>query len=169
MDDNNKYRVVLDTNQIVGAGSRWIDPVLIVESNKATKVIKAVARDHTGLYSGKIMGEYIEKLIDLGHPPKRVERYIGLLLGAFERVKVTSKQCSPMPSDLDDVIFLLCAIDGKANFVVSDDKHLLLLKEDYTDFRIINQSEAAFELGVLSAKPSPDDGSATAKPQPGYP
>ncbi|RII30790.1 MAG: hypothetical protein CXR30_02980 [Geobacter sp.] len=149
MKTNDKYRVVLDTNQIVGAGSRWIDPVLIVESNKAIKLIKAVAREHTGLYSGKIMGEYIEKLIDLGHPPKRVERYIGLLLGAFERVKVTSKECSPMPSDLDDVIFLLCAIDGSANLLVSDDKHLLALKSDYSNFKIMNQGEATVELSLL--------------------
>lgn len=149
MEDNNKYRVVLDTNQIVGAGSRWIDPLLIVESNKAIKIIKSVARDHTGLYSGKIMGEYTEKLIDLGHPPQRVARYIGLLLGAFEQVKVTSKQCSPMPSDLDDVIFLLCAIDGTANLLVSDDKHLLALKNDYTSFKIMDQSEATAELSLL--------------------
>lgn len=149
MKDNNKHRVVLDTNQIIGAGSKWIDSELIVESNKAVKLIKAVAEEHTGLYSGKIMGEYLEKLIDRGHPSDRVERYIGLLLGAFERVKVTSKQCSPMPSDLDDVIFLLCAIDGNANFLVSDDKHLLALKDDYTSFKIMDQSEATAELSPL--------------------
>ena len=149
MENSAKYRVVLDTNQIVGAGSRWIDPIFIVESNTAIQLIKAVAREHTGLYSGKIMGEYIEKLLDLGHPPKRVERYIGLLLGAFEQVKVKTKHCTPMPTDIDDVIFLLCAIDGKAKLLVSDDKHLLELKGHYPDFKILNRVEATAELSLL--------------------
>lgn len=148
MTTEQKFRVVLDTNQIIQAGSRWLDPIFHTPNNAARELIRAVAREHTGLYSGKIMGEYVEKLLDLGHPPKRVERYCALMYGAFEFVKVTTKSCNPSPSDLDDIVFLLCAIDGKADLLVSEDGHLLALKSSYVDFRILNQSEAITELGI---------------------
>lgn len=148
MDKKCTFRVVLDTNQIIGAGSKWLDPLSKVSSNKAREIIKEVAREHVGLYSSKIMAEYLEKLIDRGHPTKRIERYLGLLFGAFELVKVKTKTCSPSPSDPDDVIFLLCALDGKADLLVSNDGHLLGLKGGYSDFSIVNPIEATLALGI---------------------
>lgn len=148
MTTEQKFRIVLDTNQIIQAGSRWLDPMFHTPNSKARELIRTVARDHTGLYSGKIMGEYVEKLLDLGHPPKRVERYCALIYGAFEFIKVTTKTCSPSPSDLDDIVFLLCALDGKADLLVSEDGHLLGLKDFYSEFYIVDQSEAVTVLRI---------------------
>lgn len=148
MTINNKYRIVLDTNQIVGAGSRWVDPIYDASKNPATKLLRTVAREHTGLYSAKIMAEYVEKLLHFKHPPERVFKMCGLLAGAFQQIEIESTTCNPPPSDPDDVIFLLCALDGKADLLVSDDDHLLDLKALYSEFRIINQSEAVAKLEV---------------------
>jgi predicted nucleic acid-binding protein len=146
MTIDNKFRVVLDTNQIVEAGSRWVDPIYDASKKPATELLRAVARDHTGLYSAKIMAEYVEKLLHYKHPPERVFKMCGLLAGAFQQIDITSTTCSPLPTDLDDVIFLLCALDGNADLLVSEDNHLLDLKASYSEFRIVNQSEAVTEL-----------------------
>ena len=63
------YRVVLDTNQVVGAGTGWLDHgVPVPDKNVYRRVLIRVAETHTGLYCGKVVGEYLEKLVDLRHP-----------------------------------------------------------------------------------------------------
>jgi len=140
-----KSRVVLDTNQIISAGSRWVDP-LYVNSSEAIDLLRIVAREHTRLYTGKIMGEYVEKLLDLGHPPERVIRLSGLLMGVFEMVKVVSRKCDPAPADPDDEVFLVCALDGKADYLVSNDSDLLNLKEYYNPPAILERKDALVAL-----------------------
>lgn len=149
MTTDKKYKIVLDTNQIVAAGSRWVDPIFDASKKPATELLRSVAREHTGLYSAKIMAEYVEKLLHYKHPPERVFKMCGLLAGVFQQIEITSTTCSPLPVDPDDVIFLLCALDGKADLLVSEDGDLLDLKDSYSEFRIINKSEAAAELGII--------------------
>lgn len=147
MTTDNRYKIVLDTNQIVEAGSRWVDPIYDASKKPATELLRTVAREHTGLYSAKVMAEYVEKLLHFKHPPERVFRMCGLLAGAFQQVEIKSTTCDPLPVDPDDIIFLLCALDGKADLLVSEDGHLLDLKDSYAEFRIINQLEAITVLG----------------------
>ena len=146
IDELQKKRVVLDTNQILAAGSRWVDPLYHNPNSPAQELVRVVARSHTGLFSPKIMAGYIEKLLEKGHPKKRVTKIIGLLLEVFEQINITTATCSPVPTDLDDIIFLLCAIDGQANFIISNDQHLLVLDQAYPQFRIYNPETAIKEL-----------------------
>lgn len=139
-------RVVLDTNQIISAGSRWVDPLYENDPNPAVRLIRLVATKNKGLYTGKIMGEYLEKLLDFGHPPARVVKLIGLLEGAFEMVALKSQNCNPSPQDKDDEVFLLCAIDGLADMLVSDDDDLLNLKDHYELLSIVDRDEALRQL-----------------------
>lgn len=130
---NDKYRVVLDTNQIIGAGSRWIvDARSVSDRNLCQRILIQVAAAHTGLFSGKTMGEYTEKLLDLNHPKERVQMLITYLMGAFTYIKIVTKDAPTKPTDLDDEIFILCALDGNADYLVADDKHLLDVKSSYT-------------------------------------
>lgn len=127
------YRVVLDTNQVVGAGSRWLDHgVPSPDPNFHRRVLIRVAETHTGLYSGKVVGEYLEKLVDLGHPRDRALKLMTYIMGAFSRVTIKSKSVPVSPSDPDDEIFLLCALDGDADYLVSEDSSLTSLKGSYT-------------------------------------
>jgi predicted nucleic acid-binding protein len=146
---NPIYRVVLDTNEVVGAGTGWLDHgVPDPDNNTHRRVLIRVAESHTGLYCGKIVGEYLEKLVDLGHPQERALKMITYLIGAFSLVTIVSKSAPFPPADPDDEVFLLCAIDGNADYLVSQDKHLTDLKGRYTKPVVGRSGELAGALGA---------------------
>ena len=143
-----QFRVVLDTNQIVAAGTGWLDRGQPAPNpNTSRRILIRVAETHLGLYCGKIVGEYLEKLVDLGHPPRRAVRMMAYIMGAFVRVEIFTEEAPFRPIDLDDEVFLLCAIDGEANYLVSEDQGLLDLDPNYPDF-VIGRSD---ELAALLA------------------
>lgn len=146
---NDKFRVVLDTNQIVSAGTRWlISGSPLPDPNICRRILIRVADSHTGLYCGKIVGEYIEKLIDHGHPVDRILKMITYVMGAFTRVEITTKVAPFPPTDSDDEIFVLCALDGDADYLVSDDHTLLSLEPSYARPRIGPSLTLAAALGA---------------------
>lgn len=148
MQDQN-YRVVFDTNEVVGAGTGWLDHgVPVPDGNSHRRVLIRVAESHTGLFSGKILGEYLEKLVDLGHPKERALKMITYLMGAFTRVNIVSTAAPVPPADPDDEVFLLCAIDGNADYLVSEDNHLNAIKGSYTKPVIGRSGELASVFGV---------------------
>lgn len=147
MQDKN-YRVVLDTNEVVGAGTGWLDHgVPSPDTNACRRILIRVAEFHTGLYSGKVVGEYLEKLVDLGHPRERALKLMTYIMGAFSQVTITTKSVPVPPTDPDDEIFLLCAIDGNADYLVSEDHALTNLKTSYTKPVIGRSGELARALG----------------------
>lgn len=140
---SKNFKVVLDTNQIIGAGSRWLNEEKIeLKPNSHREIVKLVAERHSGLYNPKMMGEYVEKLLAGKHPIERIQRYIGLLMGTFQLVQEVTSSPKPSCSDPDDEVFLICAIDGEADYLVSDDNDLLSLKGGYTNFKIIESKIA---------------------------
>ena len=146
---NRNYRVVLDTNEVVGAGTGWLDHgVPVPNGNMHRRVLIRVAESHTGLYCGKIVGEYLEKLVDLGHPKERAVNMIAYLMGAFSQVTIVSTSAPVSPADPDDEVVLLCAIDGNADYLVSEDKHLTDIKGSYTKPVIGRSGELARALGA---------------------
>ena len=142
-----KLRVVLDTNQIVGAGSRWLDNPA-ANPNDHRRLLVRVAEMHTGLYCDRIIEEYLAKLLDRGHPANRAQRLATYIMGAFTIVEVTSSTAPVRPSDLDDEIFLLCSLDGNADYLVSEDSDLLDLKPSYPRPVIGKCSDLMGALGV---------------------
>ena len=60
-----------------------------------------------------------------------MRRLLTYIQGAFAPVEVTSTAAPVPPSDPDDEIFLLCALDGDADYLVSEDDHLLKLRPHY--------------------------------------
>jgi predicted nucleic acid-binding protein len=138
-------RYVLDTNQIVAAGTAWLDqPPPTPDPVHARRLLIHIAHNETGLYCGKVIGEYLEKLVDRGHPQDRAVRLVALLMGAFERVEIVTHDAPHPPADPDDEIFLLCAMDGQAEYLVSEDHSLLDLRDHYAQFIICSaQAETA--------------------------
>ena len=145
----NAKRVVLDTNQIVGAGTRWlVGDVANANWNLHRRMLVHVAAKHVGLYCSEIIDEYIEKLTSKGHPPDRIEKLLALLAGAFEEVGLTTTAPPVAPPDPDDAVFILCCLDGKADYLVSEDKGLLGLDRAYSSFAIGRCAELMDMLGV---------------------
>ena len=143
-------RLVLDTNQIVGAGSRWLAPgTRRAASNRHLRLLRLTAAEHTGLYCDEIIDEYLAKLLQRGHPPDRARRLIAYIRGAFEAVRLVSTQAPFRPRDPDDEVFLLCAIDGDADYLVSEDRDLLELADRYAR-PVIDRCDAV--LGDLESR-----------------
>ena len=117
----NAKRVVLDTNQIVGAGTRWlVGDVPNANWNLHRRMLMHVANQHVGLYCEEIIDEYVEKLTTKRHPTDRIQKLLALLDGAFEVVGLTTTVPPTAPPDPDDAVFLLCCLDGKADYLVSE-------------------------------------------------
>jgi predicted nucleic acid-binding protein len=146
---SDKYRVVLDTNQIIGAGSAWLEHTRpMPDPNWHRRILIRVALTHTGLYCDKVIGEYLEKLVHHGHPWERCIKMMAYIMGSFTCVKLTTKEAPFRPSDLDDEVFLLCAIDGEADFLISEDSALTDLVERYSKPRIGKSGDLAVSLGA---------------------
>jgi len=90
----------------------------------------------------------LEKLVDLGHPPTRAAKMMAYIMGAFTPVAITTRAAPVRPTDADDEVFLLCALDGNADFLVSEDGALIKLKPNYTRPLIGTSSELAPQLGA---------------------
>jgi predicted nucleic acid-binding protein len=144
------FRVVLDTNQIISAGSSWLVTGLpSPDKNVCRRILVRVAESHTGLYSGKVIGEYLEKLLDLHpHLSERSLKLVTYIMGAFSQVQITSQTAPFPPSDPDDEIFILCAIDGNADYLVSDDHSLINIKSNYGKPIIGKSVDLALSLGA---------------------
>ncbi|MCY4284443.1 MAG: PIN domain-containing protein [Thiotrichales bacterium] len=140
-------RIVLDSNQIVGAGSRWLDES-VANANDHRRLLVCVAREHSGLYCDEIIDEYLEKLLERRHPPERARKLITYIIGSFTRVALVSEFAPVPPVDPDDEVFLICALDGDADWLVSEDTDLLDLKANYPRPKIGNCQEIMHALGV---------------------
>lgn len=64
------------------------------------------------------------------------------IVATFEEVNAISTGAPIPPSDPDDEEFLLCALDGAADYLVSEDRHLRELKNAYAQPVILPCAEA---------------------------
>jgi predicted nucleic acid-binding protein len=144
-----RFRVVLDTNQVVAAGTGWLDHgIPSPDTNTCRRILIRVAESHTGLYCGKVVGEYLEKLVDIGHPKERSLKLMTYIMGSFSPVTLSTLAAPFPPTDPDDEVFLLCAIDGNADYLVSEDHSLTNLRASYNKFVIGKSEELAPALGA---------------------
>jgi len=143
------HKVILDTNVVIGAGSRWLandppNPVSLLQ-----RLVFCVAHRHDGLYCDGILDEYIELMIRKKHPHDRITLFVAYIREFFTHVVVTSATCHTAPPDRDDTIFVLCALDGHADVIVSDDKPFLTIRPAYHPRpAILPSEEAAIRLSV---------------------
>ena len=113
-------RVVLDTNVIIAALFWKGYPRVIYDLIREKKLAMLLSKD--------IESELIRVLgyAKFGLSPKEIGPFVNNIRGNAEHVGVTSK-LSLITSDPTDNIFLDCAVDGYADYIVSGDRHLLEL------------------------------------------
>lgn len=114
-------RVVLDTNSLL---------VSIGRKSKYRPIFDALLEGKIRLLiSNDIVNEYVEKLEEKTNAIV-AENISDLLMRSpdIEKVEIYFKW-SVIHQDGDDNKFVDCALNGQANFLVTDDKHFNILKE----------------------------------------
>jgi predicted nucleic acid-binding protein len=69
-------------------------------------------------------------------------------MGAFDRVAIITTAAPCKPTDPDDEVFLLRAIDGQAHYLVSEDGALLALGPSYLSPVIGKSADLPAVLGA---------------------
>ena len=88
-------------------------------------------REFVFCYSLDTLAEYTEKLLEHGISEAEVEAFVRLLARHGETVPIIFFHFRHYPVDPEDVMFLLCAVNGSATHLVSYDAHLLTLQDFY--------------------------------------
>jgi len=128
-------RVVLDTNVLVSA---------LIKSGKPRELIfKMVEREAQLVLSRNILEEFLGVADD-----QRIRRYVDgvdiiaflKVLGNIAKIVRVESRFKAVDEDPDDDLVLRTAKDGKAEYVVSGDRHLLSLR-DFKGIKIVTADE----------------------------
>ena len=144
-DDKLRPRLVIDTNVFVSA--------LISGAGSPAQILKAIQHKKViHLVSDPIVEEYL-RVLDYPHIRKFkkitdefVAEIAAHLVYRTERVELAST--IRLSQDSDDDVFLETAVDGKASFLVTNDKADLLSLHAVEGIPIVSAREAVRRLGL---------------------
>jgi putative PIN family toxin of toxin-antitoxin system len=133
-------RVVLDTNVYISMFTQPDRPMYQIWQ-------QAVRRQYHLLISRAILTEVADVLrTDFGWNDRTIVQHLKLLARAGEIITPTVT-LNVIPEDPDDDRILECAVDGRANLIVSGDRHLRRLRV-YQGISIIRPIDFLRTLGV---------------------
>ena len=117
---NRMARVVVDTNVFVSA---------LIKKGKPLELVKRLLDKHTVVLSSQMLAELADVLSrdKFTITNAQIDLFISLLLKK-STVTSVSGNLKVILKDPDDNIVLLTAVTGKADYIVSGDKHLLTLR-----------------------------------------
>jgi len=124
-----KTRVVLDTNIIISACFGGINSPNMETINKWEN------NEFDLLVSQDTVYEYIKKLKFKNVPKEYIETLLTNIYKSAIHIEIEFFHLHIYPKDPDDIAFVLCAKNGKADYLISYDDHLLELNGIY-DFKI---------------------------------
>jgi putative PIN family toxin of toxin-antitoxin system len=123
---------VFDTNILFSATAWRGNPFRCVERARAGEVQAVTCPE--------LMEELAEKLeLKLGFSPEQSVETLADYLGFLRMVSIP-KLLDEVPRDPDDNMVLECAIEGKAQYIVTGDKDLLVLNT-FRDIQIVRASD----------------------------
>ncbi len=135
---------VIDTNVIVSAAKS-------TDGNPA-QIFEMLLLEEISNYTTKEIEEEIKEV--LARPRIKLSLLEqGFILNNFEKSSTkiqTSSRFDIIKDDPDDNKFLECAVDGKADYIISGDNHLLKLKE-FKGIRIVTPAKF---IGIMKQKES---------------
>ena len=134
--------MVLDTNVTIAAFFWKGHPRAVYELIRDRKVVMLLSSDMEKELI-RVMG-----YSKFGLSSKEIPPFIRNLRGHTEPVTTTSK-VSAIDADPADNIFLECAADGEADYIISGDKHLLDLGS-YKGIHILKAKEFLVKEGFLT-------------------
>lgn len=119
-------KITIDTNVII-SGSLWIgasDKILEKVENQEIELI--LSKEIINEFSQVLNYEEIkDKIRDKG---LEIRRTVGKI-SSISKLVVPLEKFDIIKEDPDDNIILECAVEGKVDYIISQDKHLLKLKE----------------------------------------
>lgn len=125
-------KAVLDTNVIISAIFWRGSPYKVMK--------KALQKEFVFVTSTDILEEVSERLENkFNLPPEEIGRLMDILLSYSSLINPTTK-VNAVKADEKDNMIVECAIDGKADVIVTGDRHLLDL-EDYKSIKIISPTD----------------------------
>ena len=129
---NRMVRVVVDTNVLVSA---------LIRKGKPLELVKILLDKHTVILSSQMLAELVDVLSrdKFTITNAQIDLFISLLLRKSTVISV-SGNLEVILEDPDDNIVLLTALKGKADYIVSGDKHLLTLRK-YEGTEIVTISQ----------------------------
>jgi len=131
--------IVLDTNIFISSLRGNID-------SPSTEIIMLWEKgEFSILFSDDTLSEYIEKLSEKGMSEDKITRFIQNIHDLGKHIKIEFYHLYDYPKDQDDIAFVLCAENGKADYLVSYDDHLLILNGLYV-FKICRPLDFLFEF-----------------------
>ncbi len=135
-----KPLVVIDTNVLIS--SLW--------GGNPGKVIELWDKNRfTALISREILDEYLDVLSRFKAADEDIEQFIMLFMSREKAAIVkTHAKLSIIKNDPADNKFIECAVYGKANYIISGDKHLLGLGK-YNKIKIMTPAEFLAEIKGL--------------------
>src|SRR3989338_1345983 len=125
-------RIVLDTNIIISAFG-W-------SGNEYNILQKVMNKELLLVLSPEILDEYKRILLlhRLEFQEDEVEEFISALLEVAELIyPIYNKQSSIAIRDKDDIKFIICAIESKADYIITGDNDLLVI-DKYNSIQIIS-------------------------------
>ena len=126
-------RIVLDTNFLVSA-TQW-------DYSVSHKLLERMIRDNVDMFVSKeIIEEFAEVLKrDFLYSEEESKILIELIL-QFLLLVSPSNKVDIIKEDPDDNKIIECALESRAGYIISYDKHLLKLK-DYSGIKILTPEE----------------------------
>ena len=113
--------VVVDTNVLVSA---------LIAGGKPRRLVLKLLEEHRVTLSRQILAELADVLArdKFNVKSAQIDRFLASLVGKSKIVSAAS-HFKVVSEDPDDDIVLNTAYDGKADYIVTGDNHLLALKE----------------------------------------
>ena len=128
----NSIRAVLDTNVFVSSA---------LSKNPSSPTREVIERWKRGefmlLICTLLADEVVEKLLDHSIDVEKVEALVKTLASLAEWVEVPTEKIEALLSDPDDNVVVACAVEGKANYLVTYDPHFDSLNGDYRGIKIV--------------------------------
>ena len=128
----NSIRTVLDTNVFVSSA---------LSKNPSSPTREVVDRWKRGefalLICTSLAEEVLEKLLDHSIDAGKIRSLAGTLENLAEWVEVPAEKIEALLSDPDDNVIVACAVEGKANYLVTYDPHFDSLQGEYRGVKIV--------------------------------
>ncbi len=134
-------KVVLDTNVLVSA---------MIKAGKPRDLFNKLIKHKQLVLSKVILEEFLDVIEDPKVAKYTNEQYVTIFLntlGNAERIIEIKSRFKAVKEDPDDDVIVRTAYDGKADYIVSGDRHLLALKE-FKGIKILTIDEM---LSVLNS------------------